>query len=108
MNSAPQRRQQAFTVTEVLAVLAITACVVVLAYPTLVKARDVSLQAKCASNIKLVGTGILTWAAENNGRLPAYGRISNNTGQTPTWGMKAAAMRFRDTVSPLNLWNRQK
>ena len=64
----------------------------VFAYPVLVQVSAKAARAKCATNIGRVGSAILIWAAENNGRLPAYGYIGNNTSQTPTWGMKVAPL----------------
>ena len=68
-NAAPSRRS-AFTLLEVLVVIAIVGVFAALLLPLYggVKARG--QQAACASNMRQIGTALLAYANENDGALP--------------------------------------
>jgi competence protein ComGC len=61
--------QLAFTLTELLVVIATTAILAALPLPALSRAKVNAKQAYCASNKKQLGLAWLMYAADNNGRL---------------------------------------
>jgi prepilin-type N-terminal cleavage/methylation domain-containing protein/prepilin-type processing-associated H-X9-DG protein len=61
----------AFTLMELLAALAIMAILVAFLYPAIMSAADRSKSAKCLSNLKQLGTAIMSYTADNNGWMPA-------------------------------------
>lgn len=77
--SYPARRS-AFTLIEVLVVVAIIALLIAILLPSLKAARDSANAAVCVSNIKQLCTAFLTFSVEHNGHLPGYG-----TGPNTDW-----------------------
>lgn len=71
----------AFSLTELLVVIAIIAVLASLAVPAVNGAMESSQRSKCASNMKSIGAGIHLYAAENNGRLPSINCINPDS----TW-----------------------
>lgn len=73
-----KNERSAFTLVELLAVIAIVAVLMALIFPLLGKMVERSLQAKCAANLKNIYVAWGSYAADNAGRLaPAV------TGQGP-------------------------
>jgi prepilin-type N-terminal cleavage/methylation domain-containing protein len=68
MNFA-RRRQRAFTLLELLAVIATIAILAALLLPVLSKAKIKAQQTTCLSNLRQQGYGWSMFAADNNGRL---------------------------------------
>ncbi len=64
------RRRQAFTLIEVLVVVAIIALLVAILLPSLNRARAQVRAMTCQSNMRQLALGFLTYAAENKGSLP--------------------------------------
>ncbi|UCG16392.1 MAG: prepilin-type N-terminal cleavage/methylation domain-containing protein [Phycisphaerales bacterium] len=60
----------AFTLIELLVVVSIIALLVAILLPSLTKARKQAKSVVCFSNLKSMGTGILTYATEYGDRLP--------------------------------------
>ncbi|MEI8294409.1 MAG: prepilin-type N-terminal cleavage/methylation domain-containing protein [bacterium] len=65
-----QRPQLAFTLIELLAVVAILAILLALAVPALLRARDKADLAGGVSSIKQIGVALSLYAADNNQSLP--------------------------------------
>ncbi len=66
--SAPQ--SSAFTVVELLVVIAVLAVIVALQLPVLANTQAKVQRVNCSGNLKQVGIAFRTWAANNNGRMP--------------------------------------
>jgi prepilin-type N-terminal cleavage/methylation domain-containing protein/prepilin-type processing-associated H-X9-DG protein len=59
-----------FTLVELLVVVSIIALLVAILLPSLTKARKQAMTVVCLSNIRAMGTGVTTYAAEYAGSLP--------------------------------------
>lgn len=68
------KRMSGFTLIELLVVVAIIALLVSILVPSLNKARAVTLQAVCASNLHQLHVGTMTAATANDGKILPYGR----------------------------------
>lgn len=60
------RRRSGFTLIELLVVVAIIALLVAILLPSLGKAKEQANTTRCASNMRGIGQGVLTYAAANN------------------------------------------
>lgn len=65
------KSRRAFTLVELLLVVAIISILIAMLLPSLRYARDNSAEAKCRANIGTVGRGTLAYAASNQGEFPA-------------------------------------
>lgn len=59
-----------FTLVELFVVVAITAVLATVALVASQNAKIAANRAKCASNMRQLGVGLISYATENNGRLP--------------------------------------
>jgi len=67
------RRRRAFTLIEILVVVAIIALLVTILLPSLARAREQSKRAVCASNLHQMGLGCLSYASAHKGIGPFRG-----------------------------------
>ena len=68
-----QGKRQAFTLIELMIVVAIIAILVAVLIPSLSRARQQAFQIRCAANLKAIGMGILYYVNDRtngNGYLP--------------------------------------
>ncbi len=63
-------RRLAFTLVELLIVIAIIAVLISLLLPTLTKARETANRVSCASNLRTMGLVSMSFAIDNDGHLP--------------------------------------
>src|SRR5512145_2386267 len=68
--SGAKRHREAFTLIEVLVVVAIIALLLAILLPSMSKARESSRSALCLSNLKQMGLGVLMYAEAHNTILP--------------------------------------
>jgi prepilin-type N-terminal cleavage/methylation domain-containing protein/prepilin-type processing-associated H-X9-DG protein len=87
MNNIPKRDSlRGFTLVELLVVMGIIAILVSLSVPALSMAMSKARTAKCASNVRGIVAGMITFAGDNNGNLPesgstiVYGATDGTTG----------------------------
>lgn len=70
MNS---RIRNAFTLIELLTVIAIIGILAAILIPVVGQVRDQARRASCASNLRQCGFAVNTYALDNDGRLPRFG-----------------------------------
>ena len=63
-------RNRGFTLIELLVVIAIIAILAAILFPLLLKARETARQSKCLNHLKQIGTGLIMYSDQYNGRLP--------------------------------------
>lgn len=71
----------AFTLIELLIVIAIVAILAAILFPVFAQARDKARQSMCQSNLKQLGTAFLMYTADHDGVLPCPG----GTFRTSAW-----------------------
>src|SRR5437868_13302142 len=64
------RKNQGFTLVELLVVIGIIALLISILLPSLSRARETANRVKCGSNLRQIGQGLLLYANENNGNFP--------------------------------------
>jgi len=67
-------RRAAFTLIELLTVIAIIGILAAILIPTVGKVRTAARKVQCVSNQRQLALGVLAYAYDNKGRLPAYDR----------------------------------
>lgn len=80
----------AFTLVELLVVISIIAILIALAVPNVSKALDYADAAQCTSNLRQIGGGLMTFAADHNGDFPIAGAdvkhgAKDGTTNQPGW-----------------------
>jgi prepilin-type N-terminal cleavage/methylation domain-containing protein len=79
------RRRSAFTLIEILVVVAIISILAALLLPALSSAKARSKQVGCINNLKQLALGFQMYAADNEGRLPENTPNAPNGGGTNSW-----------------------
>ncbi|MFW6133408.1 MAG: type II secretion system protein [Planctomycetota bacterium] len=69
-------RGRGFTLIELLVVIAIIALLVAILMPSLDRAKDLAQRTACQMNEHHFGTACVTWASDNDGRLPHTGQFA--------------------------------
>jgi len=108
------RPYRAFTLTEMLVVVAGLSCLTAAALPALVGAKDAASQTMCAANLSRLGTALALWADEHDGYLPDCGAASTFAGPVPRDGRHYPARwdgagtcawpHVREVGNQANLW----
>jgi len=84
MQYNPRKTNYAFTLIELLTVVAIIAILSALLIPAINNGMNAAKQTQCLSNMKQIGTGLMGYAGDNNGSLPPVVHSANY--QEQTWG----------------------
>jgi len=74
------RGRGAFTLIELLVVISIIALLVAILLPTLAKAREAAMSAQCLSNVRQIGTAVVSYTTDSQQFFPPYLSGSNTTG----------------------------
>ena len=79
--------RRAFTLIELLIVIALIAVLIAILVPALNRARKQALQVKCAANLRAIGQGVLYYAQDNRDLHRIYGSNRVRIGRVPPpWG----------------------
>lgn len=84
MKSSPPARRAAFTLIELLTVIAIIAILASMLLPSLSRAREMARRTSCASNLHQLGLGALQYVQDYDERLPLAG-VGNDGANTSGW-----------------------
>lgn len=84
--SAPRHRRAAFTLIELLTVIAIIGILAAIIIPTVGSVRQSAQASACLSNLRQVGLSAIIYTNDNKGRLPDAG-----TGTDPLWARTLSA-----------------
>lgn len=76
---------RAFTLVEVLFALVIIGALVAIVAFTVPRARAIAHRAQCASNMRQIGAGLLTYAADNGGNLPNTTHVTGRGKIEQSW-----------------------
>lgn len=90
------RRRAAFTLTELLTVIAVIGVLAAIIFPVVGKVRQSANRTNCASNLRQIGVALGGYCADNRDALPGYDLITDdwttsyglNRGAGPTYWMK--------------------
>lgn len=81
---AARRRRAAFTLIELLSVIAVTAILLVLLFPVAGKVKDKANASRCAANLRQLGIAAMTWSAENDNYIVPCDQGSDGTALWPS------------------------
>jgi prepilin-type processing-associated H-X9-DG protein/prepilin-type N-terminal cleavage/methylation domain-containing protein len=93
-----RRRRLAFTLVELLVVMAIIALLIGLGLPAYQRAIAAAQSTKCASNLRAIGVAVTQAATDNNNEYPAIQEAGG-----PVYPPSAGAKDLYDTLSPYGL-----
>jgi prepilin-type N-terminal cleavage/methylation domain-containing protein len=81
----PRPQHRAFTLVELLTVIAVIAVLAALLLPALAAAREKARETACRSNVHQIGVAIMAYVADYRDHLPVAGRL----GPEPIFGWPA-------------------
>lgn len=96
MNGRSNR--QAFTLTELLIVIAVIAILAGLLLPAIKMVRSSAKSSQCSSNLRQIMAGILSYANDNRGSYPA-GQWGASSNQYLSWDDQLASYDSRDQLA---------
>lgn len=94
----PARRtgaRQAFTLVELLTVVAIIAILAVILFPAFARARENARRASCQSNMKQIATAVLQYVQDNDEHMP-----SQNSADVDDYSAPNAPQNWYATIQP--------
>lgn len=99
-----RRKATAFTVVELLVVVAILAVLLSLVTPSLQRAKELARRAVCTSNLKQIGTGLGSYASEQREWLPPA-HISDAPCLEQSWKTYLAYTNDKADADGMTPWN---
>jgi prepilin-type N-terminal cleavage/methylation domain-containing protein len=109
MSTNPSPLRRAFTLVELLVVIAIIAVLIAVLLPALQKARAAAMNTKCLSNMRACGQVFMIYANQNKGWYPmgvldSVDKFPPNNGQLPGSNPDFAALvvRYQETAQSIN------
>jgi prepilin-type N-terminal cleavage/methylation domain-containing protein/prepilin-type processing-associated H-X9-DG protein len=97
------KRSRAFTLVELLVVLAIIAILSAMLFPVLSKAKEAGRATACLSNLHQIGLALQIYVSENNNRLPVMYDQLLNTNPLPTNITATVDLVLRNHLGNTNL-----
>lgn len=85
-------RKTGFTLIELLVVIAVIAILMAILMPVLGRARESAKRAVCSGQVKQVGVGIVTYAADYESRMPTY---NSNTAKSQPYFLNHSYALYR-------------
>ena len=80
-----KRNRHGFTLIELLVVIAIISILAAILFPVFARARENARRTSCASNLKQLALGLMMYAQDNDGGLPAYSTPRADGTANATW-----------------------
>ncbi len=94
-----QRRDEAFTLAELLVALAVIAILVAIVLPVFIQARNRARMVSCASNLRQIGKAVLLYSQDWNDRLPNLSRSAfSGQGAVDNWPDGTSATIIRTII----------
>lgn len=81
ITSPASSRDEAFTLVELLTVIAIVGILAAIVIPMVGKIRESANKSACASNLRQVGIAMNAYLADNREALPGYNKITDKDGE---------------------------
>ena len=108
MSSVTRPARAAFTLIELLTVIAIIGILAAIIIPTVGKVRQTAKQSRSLSNVKQIVQGILVYSNDNRGRLPQQAASGSNF-TAPLWP-QVVSVYMAGTPAPTTTggWNAVK
>lgn len=104
MGNRAQSVRAAFTIVEVLVVIAVISVLVGLMLPALGGVRESARQAACAAMQKQLATGLLRYAVDHDEWIPGFNTSGYSLIHNPNPGAIAALSRYSDAPVQVNDW----
>jgi prepilin-type N-terminal cleavage/methylation domain-containing protein len=103
------RNRRAFTLVELMTVVAIIALLISILLPALGRAREMGRRTVCLANIRSMAQGCISYAAGSDGHFPVWNQtISGYAGIGAEWGWDGLSTPVPAIASPIsntrNLW----
>ena len=109
----PKLKINGFTLVELLVVISIIALLLSILLPSLNRARSLARRVVCSSQMHSSMLGILTWATDNNNKLPPTARTSQRQGNLASAAFTALGntgkrSEFGDTAQQISKYTGTK
>lgn len=108
MSSTALGSKRAFTLTELLVVIAVIGILAAIIIPVVGNARSSALRSQCSTNIRQIAQGMLLYAAENKNRFPAQAAVEGNASYVWSYNLTRSNLlpaRFTGWYCPVHARN---